>query len=294
MENKQVNDRTDDILRFLLSKDEEFRKTFLRQVENDPELREETLITAAYLKAVNSGKLTGENYDSQDIRRYLLDEDTGFDKTFLEILKSDSCMRREVAEHVKRYKKRMEQKEEQMYQYCFPGIYEAEKQVQAQIEKKRKIYQIGMRVLPIAACILLAIGFFVVPRHYTQPAATELLLVNLPDTSVTNLLTDHEMSLVSKICDDKELDELTGRLESEIHSHICLPDEVSGRRQVDEKELIERTKNADIMRYYLAVFYLKTNKKELAVEALREILDGDKQTPIYPFAESLFKSIDTQ
>lgn len=294
MENKQVNDRTDDILRFLLSKDEEFRKTFLRQVENDPELREETLITAAYLKAVNSGKLTGENYDSQDIRRYLLDEDTGFDKTFLEILKSDSCMRREVAEHVKRYKERMEQKEEQMYQYCFPGIYEAEKQVQVQIEKKGKTYQISMRVLPIAACILLAIGFFVVPRHYTQPAATELLLVNLPDTSVINLLTDNEKLLVSRVCDDKELDELTDRLESEIHSHIYLPDEVSGRRQVDEKELIERTKNADIMRYYLAVFYLKTNKKELAVEVLREILDGDKQTPIYPFAESLFKSINTQ
>ena len=294
MENKQVNDRTDDILRFLLSKDEEFRKTFLRQVENDPELREETLITAAYLKAVNSGKLTGENYDSQDIRRYLLDEDTGFDKTFLEILKSDSCMRREVAEHVKRYKERMEQKEEQMYQYCFPSIYEAEKQVQAQIEKKRKTYQISMRVLPIAACILLAIGFFVVPRHYTQPAATELLLVNLPDTSVINLLTDNEMLLVSRVCDDKELDELTDRLESEIHSHIYLPDEVSGRRQFDEKESIERTKNADIMRYYLAVFYLKTNKKELAVEVLREILDGDKQTPIYPFAESLFKSINTQ
>lgn len=294
MENKQVNDRTDDILRFLLSKDEEFRKAFLRQVENDPELREETLITAAYLKAVNSGKLTGENYDSQDIRRYLLDEDTGFDKTFLEILKSDSCMRREVAEHVKRYKERMEQKEEQMYQYCFPGIYEAEKQVQVQIEKKGKTYQISMRVLPIAACILLAIGFFVVPRHYTQPAATELLLVNLPDTSVINLLTDKEKLLVSRVCDDKELDELTDRLESEIHSHIYLPDEVSGRRQVDEKELIERTKNADIMRYYLAVFYLKTNKKELAVEVLREILDGDKQTPIYPFAESLFKSINTQ
>lgn len=294
MENKQVNDRTDDILRFLLSKDEDFKRDFLKQVENDPKLREETLITAAYLKAVNSGELTGENYDSQDIRRYLLDEDAGFDKTFLEILKSDSCMRREVAEHIKRYKKRMEQKEEQMYQYCFPGIYEAEKQVQAQIEKKRKIYQIGMRVLPIAACILLAIGFFVVPRHYTQPAATELLLVNLPDTSITNLLTDHEMSLVNKVCDAKGLDELTGRLEYNIYRHIHLPDEINGRRKIDEKESIESVKNADIMRYYLAVFYLRTNNKESAVEVLREILDGDKQTPIYPFAESLFKSIDTQ
>ena len=294
MENKQVNDRTDDILRFLLSKDEDFKRDFLKQVENDPKLREETLITAAYLKAVNSGELTGENYDSPDIRRYLLDEDAGFDKTFLEILKSDSCMRREVAEHIKRYKKRMEQKEEQMYQYCFPGIYEAEKQVQAQIEKKRKIYQIGMRVLPIAACILLAIGFFVVPRHYTQPAATELLLVNLPDTSITNLLTDHEMSLVNKVCDAKGLDELTGRLEYNIYRHIHLPDEINGRRKIDEKESIESVKNADIMRYYLAVFYLRTNNKESAVEVLREILDGDKQTPIYPFAESLFKSIDTQ
>ena len=157
MENKQVNDRTDDILRFLLSKDEEFRKTFLRQVENDPELREETLITAAYLKAVNSGKLTGDNYDSQDIRRYLLDEDTGFDKTFLEILKSDSCMRREVAEHVKRYKKRMEQKEEQMYQYCFPGIYEAEKQGADPNREKKK--GISNRHEGIAYCRLYLFGY---------------------------------------------------------------------------------------------------------------------------------------
>lgn len=291
MENKQVNDRTDDILRFLLSKDEDFKRDFLKQVENDPKLREETLITAAYLKAVNSGELTGENYDSQDIRRYLLDEDAGFDKTFLEILKSDSCMRKEVAEHVKKYRARMEQKEEQMYQYCFPGIYEAEKQAKAQIKKKRKTYQISMRALPIAACILLAIGLFIIPRYYTQSETAGPLLVNLPDTSITNLLTDKEMYFVSKVYDAQGLDEVTDMLEKNIRL-MRTPDETSGIKHSDKRQ--ERVYNPDIMRYYLAIFYLKQNDKDNAVKALNEILNGDKQNPIYPFAESLLKSIHAQ
>ena len=291
MENKQVNDRTDDILRFLLSKDEDFKRDFLKQIENDPELREETVITAAYLKAVNSGELTGDNYDSQDIRRYLLDEDAGFDKTFLEILKSDSCMRKEVAEHVKKYRARMEQKEEQMYQYCFPGIYEAEKQAKAQIKKKRKTYQISMRALPIAACILLAIGLFIIPRYYTQSETAGPLLVNLPDTSITNLLTDKEMYFVSKVYDAQGLDEVTDMLEKNIRL-MRTPDETSGRKHSDKRQ--ERVYNPDIMRYYLAIFYLKQNDKDNAVKALNEILNGDKQNPIYPFAESLLKSIHAQ
>lgn len=291
MENKQVNDRTDDILRFLLSKDEDFKRDFLKQIENDPELREETVITAAYLKAVNSGELTGDNYDSQDIRRYLLDEDAGFDKTFLEILKSDSCMRKEVAEHVKKYRARMEQKEEQMYQYCFPGIYEAEKQAKAQIEKKRKTYQISMRALPIAACILLAIGLFIIPRYYTQSETAGPLLVNLPDTSITNLLTDKEMYFVSKVYDAQGLDEVTDMLEKNIRL-MRTPDETSGIKHSDKRQ--ERVYNPDIMRYYLAIFYLKQNDKDNAVKALNEILNGDKQNPIYPFAESLLKSIHAQ
>ena len=291
MENKQVNDRTDDILRFLLSKDEDFKRDFLKQVENDPKLREETLITAAYLKAVNSGELTGDNYDSQDIRRYLLDEDAGFDKTFPEILKSDSCMRKEVAEHVKKYRARMEQKEEQMYQYCFPGIYEAEKQAKAQIKKKRKTYQISMRALPIAACILLAIGLFIIPRYYTQSETAGPLLVNLPDTSITNLLTDKEMYFVSKVYDAQGLDEVTDMLEKNIRL-MRTPDETSGIKHSDKRQ--ERVYNPDIMRYYLAIFYLKQNDKDNAVKALNEILNGDKQNPIYPFAESLLKSIHAQ
>lgn len=291
MENKQVNDRTDDILRFLLSKDEDFKRDFLKQIENDPELREETVITAAYLKAVNSGELTGDNYDSQDIRRYLLDEDAGFDKTFLEILKSDSCMRKEVAEHVKKYRARMEQKEEQMYQYCFPGIYEAEKQAKAQIKKKRKTYQISMRALPIAACILLAIGLFIIPRYYTQSETAGPLLVNLPDTSITNLLTDKEMYFVSKVYDAQGLDEVTDMLEKNIRL-MRTPDETSGIKHSDKRQ--ERVYNPDIMRYYLAIFYLKQNDKDNAVKALNEILNGDKQNPIYPFAESLLKSIHAQ
>ena len=291
MENKQVNDRTDDILRFFLFIDEDFKRDFLKQIENDPELREETVITAAYLKAVNSGELTGDNYDSQDIRRYLLDEDAGFDKTFLEILKSDSCMRKEVAEHVKKYRARMEQKEEQMYQYCFPGIYEAEKQAKAQIKKKRKTYQISMRALPIAACILLAIGLFIIPRYYTQSETAGPLLVNLPDTSITNLLTDKEMYFVSKVYDAQGLDEVTDMLEKNIRL-MRTPDETSGIKHSDKRQ--ERVYNPDIMRYYLAIFYLKQNDKDNAVKALNEILNGDKQNPIYPFAESLLKSIHAQ
>lgn len=292
MENKQVNDRTDDILRFLLAKDEEFRKKFLLQIENDSELREDTLITAAYLKAVNSGELTGENYDSPDIRRYLLNQDTGFDKTFLEILKSDSCLRREVVEHIKRYKTRMEQKEEQMYKYCFPDIYEAEKQVQAQIRKKRRTYQIGMRILPIVACFLLAIGLFIIPHYFSKSETAGLLLVNLPDTSITNLLTDKEMFFVSKVYDAQGLDEVTDMLKRDIRTKTRKPDGFNGIKHPNKKT--ESVSNLDIMRYYLAIFYLKQNHKEKAIKELEKIVNGDKQTPIYPFAESLLKSIHAQ
>lgn len=287
MENKQVYDKTDDILRFLLSEDEDFRKKFLLKIENDPELREDTLIMAAYLKAVNSGELTGENYDSQDIRRYLLDEDIDFDKKFLEILKSDPCMRKEVIEHFNRYKTRMEQKEEQLYQYCFPDIYEVEKQVQAQIEKKKKTYHMVMRILPIAASILLIIGFFIIPHYYSKSDTTSLLLVNLPDTSITNLLTDKELFFVSKVYDAEGLDEVTDMLKKDIQVKMRKPDDISGIKH-SEKESVS---NLDIMRYYLAIFYLKQNNKDNAIKVLERIVNGDKQSPIYPFAESLLKSI---
>lgn len=290
---KENNDNyksSDSILRFLLSKDKEFKHKFLQQIENDPELREETLITAAFIKAVNSGQLSGENYESQDIRHYLFDEDIEFDKKFLKLLESDSCLRKELVDHVALYKYRMKQKEDMMYQHCFPDIHKLYRQVQLKSEKKKNIYQIGTKLLPLAACIIFAVVFFTRPNYKTLDSS--ILLVSLPDTSITNSLTEREMALVRKVCFSQNKD-LSYNLERNLRSYIFQPNEISGINKIEVPKYSKKTIN--IMRYYLAIFYLKKNREDEAEEVLKEIIDEvDNKEPIYQIAESLLKSINRQ
>lgn len=224
-----------------------------------------------------------ENKDnSERIEKFLREQMTPEEnELFLKDLKSDKELREEaqmIALLIKEMKEEQAQKDAKIIKEVL-------------VSKKRvRIIQMIRWMASIAAIFLLIFGVYTYQSNFTEEEGTKYIALAdkyynqtpkaLYRTGTNDL--EHELdSLFAKVGTSKEVTSTISRLQ-EIHESI------------DSVYVYSVNGNDILIKWFLALAFLKDGQKEKATELLSAIVKDDKGTFLKEEAEQLLKDIDKQ